>query len=376
MFNQDSFLDSVNLNKKDVRGMLYPFHCQPIYKEKVWGGRWLESFFNRDLSPGKLIGESWELSCRLQEVSIIDHGEFSGLLLIELIQKHPKELLGTRISKRGYDPFPLLIKFLDANNRLSVQVHPHDEYAHQVNPGELGKTEMWYVLDAEPGAKLIMGVTEGVTSEEFAYAIQQGELHKYLTEVPVRPGDAFYIPAGTVHAILEGIRVAEIQQNSDTTYRVYDWNRMGLDGKPRQLHIKEALDVIDFQKIGINPHPGVTFEGKGWMSRLLTACRYFAVEEMCIQQMTGKINPERFEIWMVLEGSGVLETNGGVQILQSGQTWVIPASTGNYQLNGQLKILHSFIPDLEEEIVAPLLARGYSRDELYERIGGLNELRN
>lgn len=353
--------------------MLYPFHCQPIYKEKVWGGRWLESYFNRTLLPGKLIGESWELTCRSEEMSVIDHGDFSGLFLLELIQKYPEELLGTRIIKQSYYHFPLLIKFLDATNRLSVQVHPDDEYAYQVNTGELGKTEMWYVLDAEPGAKIIMGVKEGVTSDEFAYAIQKGELHKYLNEVPVQPGDAFYIPAGTVHAILEGIQIAEIQQNSDTTYRVYDWNRMGLDGKPRQLHIKEALDVIDFHRLGAKSYSGVTLEGKGWVKRLLTACHYFAVEEISVQQMTGKINPERFEIWMVLEGLGELETSSGTQILHPGETWVTPAITGNYRINGPLKILHSFIPDLEEEIVAPLLSLGYSRNELYEQIGGLNE---
>ncbi|AZR73914.1 hypothetical protein BBF96_11240 [Anoxybacter fermentans] len=353
--------------------MVYPFRCKPIYKEKIWGGRWLEEAFGRDLPGEKLIGESWELTCRPDEMSIVEDGDFAGQTFKEVIQKYPEEILGKRITREGFDPFPLLIKFLDASDRLSVQVHPDDEYARQVKPGELGKTEMWYVLDAEPGAKLIMGVKPGVTRSEFAKSIEKGTLHECLNEVPVKPGDAFYIPAGTIHAILEGVRIAEIQQNSDTTYRVYDWNRVGLDGKPRKLHIKEALEVIDFNRTGINPHPGIILKKDGWQSRLLTACPYFAVEELKVERMKGQISPERFEIWMVLEGSGELKIKTDNYRLAKGETWVIPATLGNFELTGQVKILKSYIPDLEHEIITPLLAKGYSKADL-GKVGGLNDM--
>ncbi|MCK4257392.1 MAG: class I mannose-6-phosphate isomerase [Halanaerobiales bacterium] len=353
--------------------MLYPFRCKSIYKEKVWGGRWFENAFGRKLPESSPIGESWELACRPQEMSEIVDGAFAGKSFLEIMQQYPVELLGKRIAQNGYDPFPLLIKFLDANEHLSVQVHPDDEFAQKIRPGELGKTEMWYILDAEPDGKLIMGVKEGVTPADFQKGIEDGTLEEYLAEVPVKAGDAFLIPAGTVHAIMKGVRLAEIQQNSDTTYRVYDWNRLGLDGKPRELHIKEALEVIDFKRTGINPHPGIIFEEDGWKSRLITACPYFAVEELEVEHLVCQINPERFEIWMVLEGNGTLNTKTDNYQLTVGETWVIPAALGDVELKGNIKILKSYIPDLQKEVITPLLAKGYTKEDL-SKVGGLENL--
>ena len=353
--------------------MVYPLKCKPIYKEKIWGGSWFEKEFGRELPANETIGESWELACRTNEMSRVNNGEQTNKRLLKVINEAPGGYLGRRVLKQGYNPFPLLIKFLDANDRLSVQVHPDNEYASKNSSGELGKTEMWYVLDADPDAKLIMGVKEGVTPEEFERSIEEGNLGQNLNQVPIKAGDAFYIPAGTVHAILEGVRIAEIQQNSDTTYRVYDWNRMGLDGKPRQLHIDEAMEVIDFGKTNISPIDGIKINHDGWEQHILTACPYFAVEVLEINSFADKINPERFEVWMILEGEGILSTEKSQYSLEKGQTWFIPAQLGNIEVSGQLKVLKSYIPDIQKEIVETLLNAGFEEKDL-KRIGGIENI--
>lgn len=353
--------------------MIEPFKCKPIYKEKVWGGRWLEGTFQRNLPRKVSIGESWELTCRADEMSVVDTGVFVGKTLSQLIDLHSVELLGTRVVSQGIDPFPLLIKFLDANDRLSVQVHPDDHYFQSQGSTKLGKTEMWYVLDAEPDAKLILGLKAGTTPTEFKAGIEAGILDKYLNEVKIKAGDAFFISAGTVHAILAGARIAEVQQNSDTTFRIFDWNRLGLDNKPRPLHINEALAVTNFQQNEISANPGIVLAKEGWQRRILAACPYFVVEELIVEKMESNISPERFEIWMVIEGNGELNAKTGSYKLAVGETWMLPASLGNFQLIGETKILRIYIPDLKREIVDYLLSNNFSRSDL-EKIGGLENL--
>lgn len=350
--------------------MQMPFRCKPIYKEKVWGGRWFEERFGRILPDNRLIGESWEVCYR--EGSTSEVVGFAGVIesLEKLVRRFGTGILGKRLVEKGSDSFPLLIKFLDASDRLSVQVHPDDAYMVRKGICESGKAEMWYILDAEPGARIVIGVKEGVTREEFQQGIEEGFLHQYLTEVEVKPGDAFYIPAGTVHAILSGVRIAEIQQNSDTTYRIYDWNRVGLDGRPRDLHIQEALEVIDFSINERHPSEGITITGEGWQRRLITACEYFVVEELLVIEMDGVVNPERFEVWMVIEGFGELLVDDNSYKLGLGETWFIPANLGSYQLNGKIKFLRTYVPDLEIEIVKSLLDMGFCNDDL-QKISGL-----
>ncbi len=354
--------------------MIYPFRCKPIYKEKIWGGRWFEEGLARKLPDNKLIGESWELSCRPDEMSEVLNGSLAGKTIAELIHLHPEDLLGDRVISQGIDPFPLLIKFLDAKERLSVQVHPNNAYMTAKGTDDLGKSELWYVLSAEPDARLVIGVKEGVTPEIFEQGILHGNLDEYLTEVTVKPGDTFYIPAGTVHAIMEGVRIAEIQQNSDTTFRIYDWNRLGLDGRPRDLHIKEALEMIDFNCNDAICHEGILISGNGWQRHLITICEYFAVEELLVENYGGKVNPERFEVWMVVEGSGELVVQGEKYQLSLGETWFIPAVLGSYHLTGEIKILRSYIPDIFSEIVKPLLEMGYTIKDLW-KIGGFEGLK-
>jgi mannose-6-phosphate isomerase len=223
--------------------MLYPLTFRPIFKERVWGGRNLERLYRKPLPAAVPIGESWEISDRVGDVSVIANGPLAGKNLHWLMENHTKELVGDAQPANGR--FPLLIKILDAEETLSLQVHPP---AHKAS--ELGgepKTEMWFIADAKPRAELYVGLKRGVTRDEFERKIKAGEVTDCFHRVSVKPGDIMFLPSGRVHAIGGGLVIFEIQQNSDTTYRVFDWNRIGLDGKPRDLHIHESLASIDFE---------------------------------------------------------------------------------------------------------------------------------
>ena len=204
--------------------MSYPLLFEPILKEKIWGGDTLYKKYGMDL-PSPNIGESWNIACHENGMSVVANGSLKGKTLEEVIHLRGRALLGTSLGDEHIEKFPLLIKILDATDILSVQVHPDDTYAKIHENGELGKTEMWYVIDAKPDASLVYGVKEGTTREEFKAAIEGGYLEKYLKRLEVESGDVVFMPAGMVHAIGAGILICEIQQNSDTTYRVYDWNR-------------------------------------------------------------------------------------------------------------------------------------------------------
>ncbi|PWU19578.1 MAG: mannose-6-phosphate isomerase [Verrucomicrobia bacterium] len=245
--------------------MLYPLTFQPIFKERVWGGRELERLYHKALPPGLRVGESWEISDRPGDVSIITNGPLAGRDLHWLVKNHPAQLFGqtnaatrppnhrTRTAASStLDPrpptpshFPLLIKILDAREKLSLQVHPPAKKAAQL--GGEPKTELWYVAHAAPNAELYVGLKRGVTRQEFEKKTRSGSVADCFHRLKVREGDALFLPSGRVHALGAGLVIFEIQQNSDTTYRVFDWNRLGLDGKPRELHIAESLASIDFE---------------------------------------------------------------------------------------------------------------------------------
>ena len=222
--------------------MLYPLTFQPIFKERVWGGRNLERLYQKPLPPDSPIGESWEITDRPEGVSVIANGPLAGKTLRWLMEHHRQDVLGSAAETTG--PFPLLIKILDAKETLSVQVHPPAAIAAQF--GGEPKTEMWYIVDATPEAVLYVGLKSGATRDDFERRVKDGTVAECLHRVPVRAGDAMFLPSGRLHAIGGGNVIFEIQQNSDTTYRVFDWNRVGLDGKPRQLHVAESLASIDF----------------------------------------------------------------------------------------------------------------------------------
>ncbi|HFC11999.1 MAG TPA: mannose-6-phosphate isomerase, partial [Anaerolineae bacterium] len=230
--------------------MIYPLTFSPVLKDYIWGGRNLETLFGRSLPPDIDIAESWEIAAHKDGQSVVLDGALAGLTLGEVHERLGLDLIGRRnawAQERG--KFPLLIKLLDANRPLSVQVHPNDAYALAHEGNELGKTEMWVILSASADAAVIYGVTAGTTPENFAQAIADGKLEPHLHYLPVAAGDFIDVPAGTLHAIMGGIVLAEIQQNSNTTYRVYDWNRLGKDGQPRPLHIAQALETINFELV-------------------------------------------------------------------------------------------------------------------------------
>jgi mannose-6-phosphate isomerase len=225
-----------------MKDALYPLTFHPLFKERVWGGRRLQALYGKALPPGVPIGESWELSDRPGDVSMIANGPLAGKDLHFLVQNFGSKVLGQTSAIKSR--FPLLIKILDSRDRLSLQVHPPDTKA-AVLGGE-PKTEFWYIAEAQPGAELYVGLKRGCTRREFIERMESGTVEECFHRVPVRAGDAMFLPSGRVHALGAGMVIFEIQQNSDTTYRVFDWNRLGLDGKPRDLHIKESLDSIDF----------------------------------------------------------------------------------------------------------------------------------
>jgi mannose-6-phosphate isomerase len=258
--------------------MLYPLTFRPIYKERVWGGRRIESLYGKELPANVPIGESWEISDRPGDVSVVDNGPLMGRDLNWIVRNHQSELLGGVQPLKGR--FPLLVKILDAQEKLSLQVHPPRQVAAEL--GGEPKTELWYMAGAAPGAELYVGLARGITRELFERKLSDGTVADCFHRVPVRAGEAMFVPSGRVHAIGAGCVIFEIQQNSDTTYRVFDWNRVGLDGKPRELHIEESLASVDFNDF----EPGLIateYSGPaGDQARLLVTCPHFEVTSRCI----------------------------------------------------------------------------------------------
>ncbi len=315
---------------------MYPIKFENLYYEKIWGGRDLELF--RDDIPEGNIGESWDVACHKNGMSIVKNGEFKGLRLDELIEKEKENLLGTKIDRNW---FPLLIKLINAKDKLSVQVHPNDEYAKRVE-GDMGKTEVWYVVEAFEGANLVVGTKGKCTKEEFKAAIEEGKLDSYLNRIPVKKGDVYLVQSGLVHAIGEGVIIAEIQQNSDTTYRVYDYNR------GREIHVQKALDVIDLNLNG-EKNEGVEIKKDGYTKKYLCLGRDFSLELYDIQNSAEEESDvERFFIFTCVEGNGEILYKDGKEEIKTGDSILIPATLGNYTLKGNMKLLKSYVPDIKK----------------------------
>ncbi|MGI9628880.1 MAG: type I phosphomannose isomerase catalytic subunit [Longimicrobiales bacterium] len=327
-----------------------PLLFAPRFQDYVWGGRNLARVLGRDIPDG-IVAESWEISAHPAAPTIVNDGPLLGASLPELVDEFGVELVGSKgqwAVDRG--AFPLLIKLLDANQPLSVQVHPDDAYADEHEDGELGKTEMWYVLDAAPGAEIVYGLRSGVTPGEFQAAVSDGRVEECLHRVQVKAGDAVLIEAGTVHAILEGIVLAEIQQSSNTTYRVYDWGRVGNDGKPRALHIEEAMNVIDFQDWEPSvTTPEVLTEQEGVKRELVSSCDKFVVERITVEagrSFRGDLTGETFEVWGVLEGSGAMEAGESRTALDAVRFALLPATMGSFEFSSTagLVALRAYLP--------------------------------
>jgi mannose-6-phosphate isomerase len=311
---------------------LYPLTFTPVLKDYLWGGRNLERL-GRNLPDEGVIAESWEIAAHEDGASVVKNGRFAGTSLTEIHAKLGIELTGRRCTwaeERG--KFPLLIKLLDASRPLSVQVHPQDEYALAHEGNELGKTEMWVVLDAEPGAEVILGVKSGTTPDAFRQAISDGRLEPFLHYVAVQAGDHICVPAGSLHAIMGGLLIAEIQQNSNTTYRVYDWNRAGADGRPRTLHVDKALDVINFAQVEPQLHPPQLIEVYDGISReWLCQNRYFTAERITMEKdsvFEGECTGETLEIWGTIAGSAEVNAVS----LPAVNFALLPAALGKYSI--------------------------------------------
>ncbi|MBN1919753.1 MAG: class I mannose-6-phosphate isomerase [Anaerolineae bacterium] len=313
---------------------LYPLMFSPVFKDYPWGGRNLEKL-GRDIPDG-IVAESWEIAGHNNGVTIVSNGEYAGKPLTALISGLGSDLVGSNYAwalERG--KFPLLIKILDANQPLSVQVHPNDTYALENEGNELGKTEMWVVLNAKPGAEVILGVTKGTTLESFREAIAAGRLDSYLHHVPVKTGDHICVPAGSLHAIMGGSLIAEIQQNSDTTYRVYDWNRVDADGQPRSLHVDQALDVINFAQVEPELCPPKPLSKNGGVSRwLLCQNEYFTVERVTLEPkavFAGICTGDSLEIWGVIDGSAMVND----LLVNAVQFTLLPAALGVFTVRSE-----------------------------------------
>ena len=310
---------------------LSPIKLTPAIKDYLWGGRRLIDEYNKKTDL-PCAAESWELSTHPDGESIVKTGKFKGLTLSEYIDRNGRECIGKNALR--FDFFPILIKLIDAKGNLSIQVHPDDEYALK-NEHEYGKTEMWYIVDCKEGAYLYYGLKSEVSKSEFKERIKNNTLTDMLNKVPVHKGDVFFIPSGTIHAICEGILICEIQQNSNTTYRVYDYNRVGADGKPRELHIQKAIEVS-----ALCPAPKLPeYDGD-----TLVSCKYFTVDHiMCKGSLSIPTKPDSFLSVIVLDGEGNLNLGGSGLALKKGDSIFIPAQDNEIVFDGDMDIILSYV---------------------------------
>ena len=323
---------------------LYPLKFTPIFKDKIWGGNKIKTLLNKDFGDLPNCGESWELSGVSGNVSVVSNGFLAGNSLDELIEVYMGDLVGDQVFEAYGDEFPLLIKFIDANDDLSIQVHPDDKMSEQRH-NAFGKTEMWYVMQADKGSKLQSGFNQQVDQAKYLEKLEKVELTDILNFEEVTAGDVFFIPAGRVHAIGKGILLAEIQQTSDITYRIYDYDRRDDKGNPRELHTDLALDAIDYT---LHPEYKTKYEPKSNESVELVSCKYFTTNVLDLNQTVEKDynKLDSFVIYICLDGELRIETESGSESVQKGETILIPASIEHVRLkpvSASAKLLEVYI---------------------------------
>jgi mannose-6-phosphate isomerase len=322
--------------------MLYPLRFQPLYKRYLWGGRKFETFLGRALGPGENYAESWEICDHGADQSVAAWGTLTGLTLGALVAEHGQELLGRHHPRSR---FPLIAKFLDARQTLSVQVHPNDAQAARLDPPDLGKTEAWIVLDAAPRSLIYAGLKPGIDRPALESAVLEGRCADCLHSFHPQAGDCVFLPAGTVHSLGAGLLVAEIQQSSDTTFRLFDWNRLGPDGKPRPLHVEQGLKAVDYEIGPVNPQPAQMTDRPG-TSRLV-ACEKFVLDKLSFDAPCEIGGDGRCHILIVLEGSLFVEGDPALAPMSLGSTALVPACLGPVVLTPQKRVtaLDAFLPD-------------------------------
>lgn len=317
---------------------LYPLQFEPILKERIWGGEKLKTLLNKPITS-KITGESWELSTVPGDVSTVANGDLKGKSLMDLIDDIPNEILGTRVYERFGKQFPLLFKYLDAREDLSIQVHPNDKLAKERH-NSFGKTEMWYVMQADTDSRIIVGFKEDSSKEEYLKHLNDNTLVSILDDVKAKAGDVFFLETGTVHAIGAGLVVAEIQQTSDITYRLYDFDRVDAQGNKRELHVDLALDAINYNKVDTQKK----YTSEVNTSNTVVDCPYFTTNFV---PLDGKASisksGETFTVYMCIEGSFEIEYDGFKHTYIKGDTVLVPAAINAFNLNGKASILEIYI---------------------------------
>jgi len=342
----------------------------PGFFEKIWGGQKLRSELGMPISPDKPIGEAWLVADHAAHESIVDEGPLAGQTLRTLLEADAPALLGSRARLTVHGRFPLLLKILDAHDVLSVQVHPDDEAAARLGEPDVGKTEMWRVLQADPGSELICGLAPDTTPDQLRAAISEASVEQLMTHIPAEPGTAVFVAAGTVHAIGGGILLAEIQQNSDITYRLYDYDRRDASGQPRELHIEKALSVIRFGSAHRGAARPLTIRQGPNQRTLLAACRYFAAESITVNGLfTRETRGESFHI-LLPETDGLLLRGKGARLsLVRGRAVLLPGDRVSFEIEGEGNLLDYYVPNLHVDVIAPLNREGFASDAI-ARLGG------
>jgi len=322
---------------------LYPLKFKTIFKDKIWGGQKIKTYLHKDFGDLPNCGETWEISGVKSDVSVVANGPLAGERLDQLLEKYKGGLVGEKVYKHFGNIFPLLVKFIDANEDLSIQVHPNDELAKKRH-NSFGKTEMWYVIEADPGSTLIAGFNKELTEQEYLDKFNSGHLTDILNKEDIKAGDVFFLPAGRVHTIGKGLLIAEIQQTSDITYRIYDFDRVDDKGNKRELHVEEALAAIDYKhhpeyKTKYQPQENETVE--------LVTCPYFTTNLLDFTESTEKDYSalDSFVIYVCLEGAFEVKYDGSAYPVKMGDCILLPKSIDKVQLETVegFKILESYI---------------------------------
>jgi mannose-6-phosphate isomerase len=317
-----------------------PLRFHPYLRPLVWGGRRLGDLLGKPLPAAEPIGESWEISDHPSHRTVVAEGPLAGRSVRDLMETHRRELLGSAAER--YSVFPWLIKYLDARDWLSVQVHPDDEAAARLLPGESGKTEIWFILDAPPGSRVYAGLRPGVDEAALRAALGRGAAAECLHDFAPLPGDALFLPAGTVHAVGGGVMLAEVQQTSDATFRLYDWDRRDAQGRARPLHVEQALACIDWKAGPVAPIRVEGYPGAAPVRRRLTKCRYFQIDYICEKAPFALGGVGRLQALLVLHGKGRL----GRDAVTAGDTLLLPASMRprTCEPDGPLSLLLAALP--------------------------------